>query len=274
MTTKRKNIVLSIIGILFVAIYLFPLYWMFITSVKSQKEIFQIPPTFFPENIQFGSYLGQSGSDLIQMLINSVIIAFTSMLIVLIVSVPAAYAMARFKMKLTKHILLFILLTQMIPATVVLAPLFILFNNLGILNTYLGPILLNSTGGIAFSILLLRSYFLSAPKALEEAALIDGCNQFTAFIRIIIPTVRPGIMVCGAISFLFAWGDLVASLTFIRDQSMWPLTAGIYNAIGRYGVQYDSIMAYSTIVTIPVVILFLVLQKDLVKGLTSGSVKE
>ncbi|WP_067729092.1 carbohydrate ABC transporter permease [Oceanobacillus damuensis] len=270
---KHNGWLLNIIGLIIVIIYLSPIYWMIITSFKSQSEIFQAVPTLIPKDFQFNSYIDQFGSGLGQMTLNSFIIAISSMIIVIIVSIPAAYALARFRVKGAKLILLFFLITQMMPTTVSLAPLFILFKNLGILNTYIAPILATSTGGIAFSILLLRPYFLSAPKALEEAALLDGCNRFTAFIRVMIPVVMPGILVCAAISFLFAWGDLISSLTFIRDQELWPLTAGIYNAIGRYGTEYNYLMAFGTIAVIPVIILFVALQKYLVKGLAAGSVK-
>lgn len=270
---KHNGWLLSIIGLMIVIIYLSPIYWMVITSLKPQSEIFQAVPTFFPADLQFDSYVDQFSTGLGRMTLNSLIIGLSSMVIVLVVSVPAAYALARFNLPGANLILLFFLITQMMPTTVSLAPLFILFKKLNILDTYLAPILATSTGGIAFSILLLRPYFLSAPKALEEAALLDGCNRFTAFIRIMIPVVLPGILVSGAISFLFAWGDLISSLTFIRNQELWPLTAGIYNAIGRYGTDYNYLMAFGTIAVIPVIILFVSLQKYLVEGLTSGSVK-
>lgn len=270
---KYNGWILNILGLLLVFIYLSPIYWMVITSLKPQSEIFQAVPTLIPNDIQFNSYVDQFGTGLGQMTLNSFIIGISSMAIVVLVSVPAAYALARFNVKGAKLILLFFLITQMMPATVSLAPLFILFKNLGLLNTYLAPILATSTGGIAFSVLLLRPYFLSAPRALEEAALLDGCNKFTAFIRVMIPVVIPGVLVCASISFLFAWGDLISSLTFVRDQDLWPLTAGIYNAIGRYGTDYNYLMAFGTIAVIPVIVLFVSLQKYLVAGLAAGSVK-
>ncbi|GAA0291172.1 multiple sugar transport system permease protein [Gracilibacillus halotolerans] len=269
----KKSFWLNVIGVIIALVYLFPIYWMVITSFKTQSEIFQVPPTLFPKDFSLASYTGQLGAQLFGMVGNSFIIAFSAMVIVLLTAVPAAYALARYRMKLTGIIMLFFLVTQMLPATVVLAPLFISFEQLNVLNTYIAPILATTTLGIPFSVLILRPYFLSAPVALEEAALIDGASKFRAFFTIILPIVRPGIFVAGAISFLFAWGDLIFSLTFIRDQSLWPLTAGMYNAIGQYGVQYNFLMAFATISVIPVVVIFLSLQQHLVKGLTAGSVK-
>ena len=264
---------LSIIGILIVLVFLFPVYWMFITSIKTQGEIFRTPPTFWPHNLYGKSYAEILSSGVGRNFINSFLISFVSMVIVVVLAVPAAYGLARFRISGMKLCILFFLVTQMLPPTVILTPLFIVFSKLGILNTYVGPILATATLGIPFSVLVLRTYFLGIPKELEDAAQIDGCNRLTAFVRIMLPIAFPGILVSAAISFLFSWGDLIYSLTFNRNQELWPLTASIYNAIGRYGIQWNSLMAFATVTVLPVFILFILLQKHLVKGLAAGAIK-
>ncbi|MGP4038704.1 carbohydrate ABC transporter permease [Gracilibacillus sp. D59] len=271
--SERKNWIFSIIGILIVALFLFPVYWMVITAFKTQTEIFQSPPTLFPQNFQIDSFIAIMQGNVGQYFLNSVIIASLATLVVLLLAVPSAYGLARFKIKGVSSMMLIFLVTQMLPATVVLTPLFIVFNNLGLLNTYVAPVLATATLGVPFSVLLLRTFFIGIPKELEEAANIDGCSRLRAFLQVIIPISLPSIMVCGAISFFFAWGDLIFSITFNRDQELWPLTAGIFNAVGRYGIEWNNLMAFATISVTPVIIIFVLLQKHLVEGLVSGSVK-
>lgn len=272
--SRRKDLILNIIGIVIVFLFLFPVFWMIITAFKTQSEIFQSPPTFWPNEFQFDSFREIFQDNVGQYFLNSFIISGFATLIVLLLAVPSAYGLARFKnVKGKRVILLLFLTTQMLPATVVLTPLFIMFDKFSLLNTYLGPILACSTLGIPFSILLLRTFFIGLPKELEEAAVIDGCGRFEAFLRVIVPVSLPSIVVCGAISFFFSWGDLIFSMTFNRDQSLWPLTAGIYNSIGRYGIEWNNLMAFATISILPVVIIFILLQKHIVEGLVSGSVK-
>jgi ABC transporter, permease protein len=160
------------------------------------------------------------------------------------------------------------------PATLLLTPMFILFKFIGINNTFLAPIIANCTIAIPFSVMMLRPYFLSLPKDIEEAAIIDGCNTWTAFLKIMLPLSFPGIIMSSIFSFLFAWGDLIFSLTFLSDGTMRPITVGIYNFVGKYGIQWNKIMAFGVVVMIPVILIFVFLQKYIIGGLTQGAVKE
>ncbi|MCT1905247.1 carbohydrate ABC transporter permease [Oceanobacillus sojae] len=270
---RGKGLFLNIIGVLVVFVYFVPIYWMVITSFKNESEIFKSPPSFWPHDFQTSSFLNILNNGIGNNFLNSFSIATLSMIIVLLLAVPSAYGLARFSIKGKNSIIMFFLVTQMLPSTIILTPLFIMFNKFGLLNTYAAPIITTATLGIPFSILILRTFFLNAPKELEEAAKIDGCNRFTAFIRIVIPITRPGIIVSAAISFLFAWGDLIFSITFNKDQSLWPLTTQVYQAIGQYGIEWNSIMAIATLTVLPVVIIFVMLQKHLIKGLVSGAIK-
>ncbi|WP_026569439.1 carbohydrate ABC transporter permease [Sediminibacillus sp. JSM 1682029] len=270
---KRKEWMLNSLGILFVLIFLFPVYWMIITAFKSQSEIFQSTPTFWPKDFQFSSFIDIFKDNVGQYFLNSFMIAGLATILVLVLAVPSAYGLARFKVKGKNPMILLFLVTQMLPATVILTPLFIVFNNLSLLNTYWGPVLTCATLGVPFSVLILRTFFLGIPKELEEAASIDGCGRFRTFIRVIVPISYPSIVVCAAISFFFSWGDLIFSMTFNRNQDLWPLTAGIYNAIGRYGIEWNDLMAFATVSVLPVIVIFVILQKQLVKGLVSGSIK-
>jgi multiple sugar transport system permease protein len=272
---KNKNILLSVISIIIAVILLFPVYWMVSSSFKTNIEIFAKVPTLFPQHFTFDAYISQvvGGTNIFRALLNSSIIALSTMIGACLLAIPGAYGLARFKLKGSKLFILLFLVTQMLPSTLLLTPLFLTFNKLGLIDTYLAPILADMTIGIPFVILILRTYFLALPKELEDSAKIDGCNAFTSFIRIMLPISYPGIIMCAVFSFLFAWGDLAYSLTFIESENMRSLTAGIYNFIGKYGIQWNCIMAYGTVITLPVLAIFIFLQKYIVSGLTNGAVK-
>lgn len=161
----------------------------------------------------------------------------------------------------------------MLPASVILTPLFIIFNNLGLLNTQIAVILADATIGIPFSILVLMNFFASIPKELEDSARIDGCNRFTAFLRVFLPIAYPGVIVCAIFSFLYAWGDLVFGMTFIQDQTARPITAGIFNFMGQYGTSWSYLTAFATVTILPVLVIFITMQKYIISGLTNGAVK-
>ena len=134
-------------------------------------------------------------------------------------------------------------------------------------------VLADATIGIPFSILILKNYFASIPKDLEEAAYLDGCNRFTAFVKVLIPIARPGVMVCAIFSFLYAWGDLAYGMTFILEQKKRPITAGIFNFMGQYGTKWSYLTAFAVVTIIPVALIFIFMQKYIVSGMTSGAVK-
>lgn len=273
---SKKNILFSAATIIITVILLFPLYWIVVTSFKFEKEIFLSPPTLFPKVINTASYLAQLKSgdfNMFQAFGNSAIISAATMIIAIVLAVPASYGLARYKFKGKKLIVLSFLVTQMLPVSVALTPLFILFKNMKVINTLIAPILADATIGIPFSILILRTYFASIPKEVDEAARIDGCNRFETFIKIFVPISFPGIIVCGVFSFLYAWGDLAYGLTFIGKQSLRPITAGIFNFMGQYGTKWSYICAFGVVTIIPVVLIFIFMQKYIISGLTAGAVK-
>ena len=151
--------------------------------------------------------------------------------------------------------------------------MFLMFNNLHLYNTWWAPILADATIGIPFSVMILKNYFASIPKEMEEAAYIDGCNKFTSFLRILVPIAKPGIIVCAIFSFLYAWGDLAYSMTFILDQTNRPITAGIYNFMGQYGTKWSYLTAYAIVTILPVALIFIFMQKYIISGMTNGAVK-
>ena len=172
-----------------------------------------------------------------------------------------------------KSFIMIFLVTQMLPVALILTPMFMVYKNLHLLDTLWAPILSDATISVPFVVLILRTYFLSLPREIEDSARIDGCNTLTAFTKIMIPISYPGLIMTAAFSFLFAWGDLAYALTFISSPEKRTMTASIYNFMGKYGIQWNCIMAYGVLLVLPVVLIFIFLQKYIIGGLTNGAVK-
>ena len=270
---SRSKLISFLVGGIVFLVFIFPLYWMIVTALKTQVEIFSIPTPLWPENLTFEAFAKQlsASGDTLRGFKNSLIISCGAIATVL--AIPAAYGLARFRFGARKGLVLFFLITQMLPSTLVLTSLYIMFSKMRLLNTYWAPILADATLGIPFSIIILRTYFVSIPKELDEAAKIDGCGHVSAFTKIMLPIAKPGIVVAAVFSFVYAWGDLIYAITFITNPNMRPITSSIYNYVQQYQTLWNSTMAFGIIAISPVVLIFIFMQKYIVSGLTNGAVK-
>lgn len=271
----RRNLLLCVIAVLIAIVFLFPIYWILAMSFKSDAESFGKIVTYYPHNFTVEPWLmNLTDREFLSSLRNSLFIALCSMTISMVFGVPAAYGMGRYKMPGSKSFLLTFLVTQMLPASLMLTPMYLIFNKLHLLGTYWGPAIAIASGSIPFIVVTLRPYFKGVPTALDDAARIDGCNVFQAFFRIMLPAIKTGIITVVVISFLNGWNDLAYSMTFNVKPEMRPLTANIYRFQSKYGTKWNCIMAYGAILVMPVILLFVFLQKYIVGGLTAGAVKE
>ena len=271
----RKNVLYCVIAILIAIVFLFPIYWLLSMSFKTDAESFGKIVTYYPHDFTLDPWIQNfSDKDFLRSLKNSSLIALLSMVISIGFGVPTAYGMGRYKVPGSKGFLLSFLVTQMLPASLMLTPMYLIFNKIGLLGTYLGPALAISSGSIPFIVVTLRPYFKGIPTSLDDAARIDGCGVLRSFLLIMLPTIKTGIITVVVISFLKGWNDLVYSMTFNVKPEMRPLTANIYKFQNKYGTKWNCIMAYGAILVLPVVILFVFLQKYIVGGLTAGAVKE
>ena len=272
---SRSKLVSFLVGGLVFLVFIFPLYWMVVTALKTQVEIFSIPTPLWPENLTFDAFAKQlsSSGDTLRGFKNSLIISCGATVIATVLAIPAAYGLARFRFGARRGLVLFFLITQMLPSTLVLTSLYIMFSKMHLLNTYWATILADATLGIPFSIIILRTYFVSIPKELDEAAKIDGCGHVSAFTKIMLPIAKPGIVVAAVFSFVYAWGDLIYGITFITNPNMRPITSSIYNYVQQYQTLWNSTMVFGIIAITPVVLIFIFMQKYIVSGLTNGAVK-
>lgn len=272
---SRSKLISFLVGGIVFLIFIFPLYWMIVTALKTQVEIFSIPTPLWPRDLTFEAFAKQlsTSGDTLRGFKNSLIISCGATVIATTLAIPAAYGLARFRFGARRGLVLFFLITQMLPSTLVLTSLYIMFSKMRLLNTYWAPILADATLGIPFSIIILRTYFVSIPKELDEAAKIDGCGHVSAFTRIMLPIAKPGIVVAAVFSFVYAWGDLIYGITFITNPNMRPITSSIYNYVQQYQTLWNSTMAFGIIAISPVVLIFIFMQKYIVSGLTNGAVK-
>jgi multiple sugar transport system permease protein len=202
------------------------------------------------------------------------IVSIATVIITLILSTPAAYAFSRSRFMGKRTLIYLVLISQMLPIVLILIPLYITFKNLGLLSTYLGLILPYLMFTLPFSIWMLKGYFDSIPRELDEAAKVDGCSRLQAMLRVVLPNVRPGLTATAIITFIMAWDEFIIALTIMDKNEMRTLPVGIIQSfVGQFSIKWGEMMAASVITTIPVVIIFIFLGKHLIGGLTRGAVK-
>ena len=258
---------------------LLPMVWMIVTSLKSQFAALQYPPEWIPRNASLEQYwrllspTSDVGQEFLGYLANSLIVSLASTVLSVAIAVPAAYAFSRFNFPGRNLLFYAVLLRNMFPAVVFLMPLFVMMRWLHMVNTEWSLILTYLTFGLPLSIWLLKGFYDNIPPQLEQAARIDGASRFQAFIRIVMPLSSPGIIATAIYSFILSWNEYVYALTFLNDKSKLTLPVGLQRFFTEYATNWPGLMAASFITSVPVVLLFLVLQKYFVRALTEGAVK-
>jgi len=276
LNSERPKWHLTAVAIIVVGAYLFPLYWLASTSLKSPEQLFTSPPTWVPFPLEWSNYATAVFENPLMMraLGNSLIISVGATLLTLVLAAPAAYGLARLRLRWTALLMLPFLIAQLLPAINVALPMFTLFSQWGLVNSYVGLILANAVGTLPFAVIVLRPFYLTIPGELEEAAAVDGATRFQAFFRIVLPLVRPGLVTVAVFAFVMAWGEFVFGLTLTTEREMQPVTVTLNSFIGQYGTEWGPLMAASTVVAIPLIIVFVVFQRYITSGLAAGSVKD
>lgn len=271
---KPRTVFSTLAILLVLGISLFPLYWMLTTAITPSTELLRYPPQLIPTDQDWSAFQRVVGdSSFLVWLGNSVVMTVVSVVIALVVSTFAAYSLSRFKSPFASVIAYILLATRMIPGTVLLVPLYMIFRDWGILDTRLALIISYTTFEIPFATWMLKGYFDSIPRELEQAAEVDGSSPLGAFLRVSLPLAGPGIAASAIASAILAWSDYEFARGLLTSQSNWPLTIGIHSFIGEHVVHWNDIMASSLLATLPVVLLFLVMERYIVAGLTAGAVK-
>jgi multiple sugar transport system permease protein len=261
-------IVAFLIIVFFAILYVTPIYWMAITSLKTTPEVFQIPPAWWPAELQWHNY--PDALNVFPFLLyaaNTLRIAGPVAIGTTISSSLVAYGFSRLRWPGRDHVFYLVLATLMIPTWVTLVPLYILFNNIGWVNTY-RPLIVPSFFGDAFSIFLLRQFFLRQPQDLVDAARVDGASHLRVFLEIILPLSRPALAVVALFSFINAWTDFFNPLIYLSNPDKYTLQLGLFNFFSQHFVNWPGFMAASVVVLAPVAILFFLTQKTFIEGIT------
>jgi multiple sugar transport system permease protein len=271
---RGKNIALWVFTILIMLFCLFPFYWVINVSLKTGPDLSR--PDIFPPNPTFANYASifQNG-DFTRALLNSVVVSFSTTILSLVIGAFAAYALARLRFPRKFLILAIILSISTFPPIAIAAPVFKLFTDIGLYNTYLGLILPSLTFALPLTIYILTSFFKEIPKELEEAALVDGASNFTAFRKVVIPLAAPGMVTAGMLVFIAAWTEFLFAITLTSTPQARTVPAAIafFTGSQQFEQPLGTISAASVVVTLPLIALVLIFQKRIVAGLTAGAVK-
>lgn len=273
MRPKRSRYLLLLVVAVLALYALTPLVWMFVTSLKATGEPLENLLPRLRGNM-FDNYAAVwRASSFRAYFRNSLIVALTTSAIAVTISALAGYAFARLKFPGMRLVVFGVLMTQMMPGVLLLMPLFILVMKLQLLNTLFSLVLVTTAFALPFSLWTMRGYFVSVPKELEEAALVDGCSELGALFRVIIPLVGPGAAAVGIFAFTVAWQEYIFALSFLTHEGVWTVPVGLNAFIGQYGANWPELCAAGVLATVPTVLLFGLLQKYFVTGITAGAVK-
>jgi multiple sugar transport system permease protein len=272
--SRMRPFVLPLGGLGVLVVFLGPYVVMLLDALRPSSDVLRTPATLIPQDWQLSTFdTVLTDSRFLNWLKTSVLVATTSTLIVLVVAVPAAYFTARFRFVGRTAFLFLVLMTQMFSPTSLVVGLYRQFFEANLVNTYLSIILTNSAFNLAFAVWILHGFFAAIPAEVEEAASLDGCSRFGTLWRIMLPLTRPGLVTAVTFTFIAAWNEYVVALTLMQDESKKPLTVGINSYVTGYEQNWDQLFAAALIAIVPVVILFALIEKHLVGGLTAGSIK-
>ena len=261
------------VGIVILAITLFPLYWMLDASFLNPNELVSSTPTWFPLHGTLSGYrdvLRSQGGHLLV----SLIVSLGTVVVTLLISAPAAYGMAKLRVPGRRLLMFALLVAQMIPGIVMANSFYIAANDFGLLNSPIALILADSTLAVPFATLILHSFLRGVPDELSEAAAIDGAGRLRTFVSVILPVARNETITAGLFSFLFAWADFLFAVTLTTQDNHAPITVGIYRYIGANLTDWNSVMATGVIASIPAALLLIIAQRYVAAGIGSAATKD
>jgi N,N'-diacetylchitobiose transport system permease protein len=273
-----RRIALNTAGIAVFVVSAFPVFWMVSTAFKPNQEIFSSTPhpvPFHPTLRHFDFVLngGIAGVSFWHYFVNSLAVAVGTVLVSGLLALLAATAVARYRFRFRTTFLIMLLVVQMVPSEALVIPMFIVLKRLDLLNSLIGLTVVYIGFALPFGTWMLRGFVAAVPRELEEAAALDGAGPVRTFFRILLPLVAPGLVATSIFSFITAWNELIFAYTFLKDQDKATLPIMLQFFFGRSGNDWGPIMAASTLLTLPVIAFFLVVQRRMVSGLVAGAVK-
>jgi N,N'-diacetylchitobiose transport system permease protein len=271
---RRRRTVNNTIAMAVSVVMVFPVYWMVATALKQRAHILSSVPQFFPWPMSLTNFhRALDGTGFWTFLRNSLTVTLSSVVLSLAISLFAAIAIARFRFAGRKAVLTILVLVQMVPAAAMVIPVYLMLRSIGALDFVPGLVLTYMTFVLPFTIWTLRGFVDAVPVELEEAALVDGCGRFQMYVRVLLPLLMPGIVATSIFAFVNAWDDYIFAYVIMKSQSNYTLPVWLVSFKTSESVDYGAMIAASTIFSIPVLVFFLLVQRRLVGGMTSGAVK-
>ena len=262
-----------VLTLAFAVIIFFPYYWMFVSSVE-QGSIYSWPPNLLPQEFSFDAYrFIFAERDLFTWLKNTFLVAGSVSVFCTVISINAAYALSRFNTRSTRLFTVAILFSQMLPAALIVVPLFVVFRQLGMYDSLLGLAIADTAFILPVSTWLLKGFFDQIPVEIEQQAMIDGCSRLSAFYRVTLPLALPGLVVVVAMSFIAGWDEFFLARSLIASQDNWVLSVGLTSFKGEFTIAWNQLMAAAVVFALPALVFFLIVQRYLVAGLSAGAVK-
>lgn len=272
---RKARVGSRVLAVVFCIVWIFPVYWMVNTAFKPASEVMTPTPHFIPQHPTLENFtLAITQSTFFRSLLNSAIVVGCAIVFALVLALFAAAALSRFRFRGRRLIMIIILAVQMLPATALLIPQFLIFNDLNLLNTYWGLILAYVATVLPFSIWMLRGFFVTIPNELEEAAWVDGASTWRTLRSILFPLVLPGVISTSIFAFMTAWNEYILAYTFMKDQTMYTLPIWLVSfSTPTQGINYAGQMAASVLFSLPGVVFFMIIQRNLVASMSAGAVK-
>lgn len=277
MTASHRRWLLFALAVAVVAVVLFPIYWMFVTSVLPSSLVLSRNPPLLPspDAMSFAAYAEVfRRRPVLTWLMNSTLVVVGSVAISLVISTLAGYSLSRFHTPAQRVAGATLLLSKMLPGSLIVIPFFLMFTTVGLIDSLWGLVAANIAVGVPFATWMMKGFFDTLPRELEQAASIDGCSPLQALWYVILPLARPGLAACGIYLAIVSWSEFVFARTLVTQRANWLVTVGLQSFVGEYLVDWPALMAAGVVSLLPMFVLFLLLEPFLVSGLTSGAVKQ
>lgn len=272
MNNKVKNILGYVVLLSFSLIFVLPIIWIFISSLKTSNEIFSWPPTILPNEVTFSNYITAfSKGNFVTYFKNSIFVAVAATALTLLINSMAGYALAKFDFKGNKVIFFLFIATLMIPLQVIMVPIFIVLRNLGLYNSLWGIII--PPAATPTGVFLVRQYMTTIPDEVLESARIDGASEWRIFSMIILPLSKPVLTALTIFSFMWRWNDFLWPFVVLSTESKYTIQVAIANFVGQFSVDWNSLLAMNIVAMIPVLLVFLFFQRYFVKGIAMSGMK-
>lgn len=277
--SKGKKLITAVLVTIICIFALFPFVWMISTSFKPASEVYRSSPSFIPEEPTAAGYAEMltkesSTFNFKTWTVNSIVVSLLTTVCSMVIATLGGYGISRFRFKGKNTLSYVILTTQVLPGSLLIIPLYVIMGNMQLLDTRMGLVMAYATFAVPFCTWMMKGFFDSIPISLEEAARVDGAGRFRCFATVVLPLTIPGLVATGLFSFITGWNEYLFASTFMKGYENWTLPMGIASFQGQYTTNWGTLMAGAVLITIPVVLLFLALQKHLVGGMTAGAVKQ